>query len=194
MSKQDQDGQRGLTKKARHRQKREQQKKQERSRSRRRGGLKTVWLLLMAGVIVAGGIGGAFALQRPGPSSPGSASSGSPIVSQQGLHWHVEVSISVFGEQQIIPANIGLIPREQAIHTHDEDNIIHLEFGGTVRQDDIRLGRFFEIWGRAFDATCIFDNCNGVEGTVSMLVNGGPSVEFENYIMQDGDRIEIAFE
>ncbi len=185
MSRQDKATPRELDKRIRHREKREQQKKRERSRSRRRGGLKTAWLLLAAGVIVGGGLIGAFSLRQPGLS---------PTVSRQGIHRHIELRISILGQPQSIPANIGLSPREQPIHTHEEDNVIHLEFGGLVRQDDIRLGRFFDIWGRTFNRTCILDACNGAQGVVRMFVNGQLNLEFEDYLMQDLDRVEITFE
>ena len=38
------------------------------------------------------------------------------------------------------------------------------------------------------------DKKNDQGGTVKMLVNGKENAEFENYLMKDGDKIEISYE
>jgi len=126
-------------------------------------------------------------------SSPNSSSG--EIIAQNGIHWHTELNINILGQAQDIPAGIGLekLPH-QPLHTHDSDNIIHSEFSRIVRKDDIRLGEFFKIWGKQFNKNCIFDKCLGLEGQLKMLVNGKENNDFENYIMKDGDKIEIIFE
>jgi len=118
----------------------------------------------------------------------------SDIVSRNGLHWHPELSIKILGQKQIIPVNIGLGIIERPIHTHDDMGVIHLEFSGIVKKSDVQLSQFFKIWGKKFNKDCIFDKCSGPEGTLKMLVNGKENNEFENYIMEDGDKIEIIFE
>lgn len=109
------------------------------------------------------------------------------IVSRNGFHWHPELAIYVKGEKQEIPANIGIGAVHQPIHTHDDakDGIIHLEFQGLVRKQDIALGRFLKSWGkdiRSFDAN------------VKMTVNGQENTELENYTMQDKDKIELRYD
>jgi len=69
-----------------------------------------------------------------------------------------------------------------------------MEFSGLCLEDDLRLGRFFEIWGKRFNKNCIFDKCSGPEGQLKMFVNGELNYEFENYMMKDGDKIEIIFD
>lgn len=118
----------------------------------------------------------------------------SEIVARNGIHWHPEVSIKILGQKIEISANIGLGLTERPIHTHDNMGVIHLEFSGLVRKDDVRFGKFFEIWGKTFNKDCIFDRCSGPDGKLKMLVNGKENSEFDNYIMQDGDKIEIIFE
>lgn len=118
----------------------------------------------------------------------------SKIIATRGIHWHVNLSIKILGEEQKIPAGIGLGVRELPIHTHETDGVIHLEFSGRVTEDNLRLGEFFKIWGRTFNKDCIFDKCSGSEGQVKMFVNGEQNFEFENYVMQDKDRIEIVYE
>ena len=69
-----------------------------------------------------------------------------------------------------------------------------MEFSGLVKESDLRLGRFFEIWGKTFSQDCIFDKCAGPQNQLTMLINGKENFEFESYIMRDGDKIEIIFE
>lgn len=116
------------------------------------------------------------------------------VLARNGLHWHTELSISILGQKEIIPAGIGLSGKENPIHTHEEDGIIHMEFAGLVRQDNLKLGNFFKIWGKTLNKDCIFEKCTGQEGRIKMLVNGKENLEFENYIMQDKDKVEIIFE
>ncbi|MFT5179556.1 MAG: hypothetical protein ACI9GH_000582 [Candidatus Paceibacteria bacterium] len=117
-----------------------------------------------------------------------------PILSTNGIHYHPEVEIYIYGEKQDIPSDIGLVGGHSPVHTHDTDGIIHLEYGsGVVRGDDTRLGNFFEIWGKEFNSNQILDHVSGSDGTVTMTVNSELNTEFENYRMKDGDKIEIRF-
>ncbi len=174
-----------LTKKERRLLKRQQREK-EHLKYHRQGKIKNFLLIAAIALIVGGGILSIGLLLATRPESE--------IISDQGIHWHAELSITILGQKQVIPDNVGRGITEQPIHTHEEDNTIHLEFAGSVKKDDIRLGRFFEIWNRQFNQDCIFTNCNGVEGTVKMFVNGEPNFEFENYIMRHEDKIAIIFE
>lgn len=116
------------------------------------------------------------------------------IITRQGLHWHYNLEIFIKGEKQEIPAEIGIGFTHQPTHTHDATGQIHLEFSGLVKKDDVKLGKFFEVWGKQFNSNCIFDKCNGADGKVKFLVNKEENNEFENYIVKDGDDIEIKFE
>ncbi len=100
----------------------------------------------------------------------------------------------VKGKEESIPAGIGIGAVHNPVHTHDPDHTIHLEFQRRVVKNDTQLKQFFKVWRRQFSATCIFDFCNGFDGTVKMLVNGKESAEFENYAMPDKDEIEIRYE
>lgn len=116
------------------------------------------------------------------------------IVARNGLHWHADLSIDILGEMQDIPAGIGLarLPHNP-MHTHDRDSVIHMEFAGLVKKDDLKLSQFFNIWGKTFDRDCIFDKCSGQAGQLKMLVSGKENPDFENYAMKDGDKIAIIF-
>lgn len=138
-------------------------------------------------------IGGVFFLSK------GSESSVPPdqVVANNGLHWHPKLTIIIKGQKQELPANIGLGAVHQKIHTHDtdaKDGVVHIEAQGVVTKDDTKLGNFFRIWGKDFNSTTILDKKNGQDGTVKMLVNGKENTEFENYMMKEGDNIEIRYE
>ena len=109
------------------------------------------------------------------------------IVSRQAFHWHSELAIYVKGEKQDIPANIGIGAVHQPVHTHNDSDkgIIHLEFQGLARKQDVALGQFFKNWGK--DMWSFGTN-------VKMTVNGKENTEYENYAMQDKDKIELRYE
>lgn len=137
----------------------------------------------------------AVALLVGGSWWSGVASSNDPsVVSKNGIHWHPQLAIYIKGVEQDIPQNIGLGTTHSSIHTHDDLPAIHLEFNGVVKNEDTRLGNFFDVWGKTFNANQILDYKNGPEGTVHMFVNGKENTEFENYHMRDGDKIEIRYE
>lgn len=129
------------------------------------------------------------------------------IVSRGGIHWHPALTISINGQRQIIPANIGIGMHYAGypgfdpamgmtdIHTHDDSGTLHWEvMRGPVKKDDIKLGQFFNVWGKQFTSSCIFDKCNGPEGRLKFIINGKENFDFENYLVKDNDKIEIIFE
>ena len=116
-----------------------------------------------------------------------------PIISQNGIHWHPQLSIRVRGTEVPIPANIGLIGTHSPMHTHETDDIIHLEYDSVVRESDITLGKFFEIWGKEFSETQLLENVTSDTERVIMRVNGEINTEYENYVLRHEDEIEISF-
>jgi len=119
----------------------------------------------------------------------GSAGSNNPdVIATRGIHWHPELTIYVDGEKEEIPANIGLMGGHEPIHTHVEDaaqGVLHFEFGEMVRTDDIRLGRFFEIWDK--DIQTAFGSLE------SMTVNGEENTEYGDYVVGEEDKIELFY-
>ncbi len=116
------------------------------------------------------------------------------IISRNGIHWHPQLSISIKGKQQEIPKDIGIGAVHQRIHTHDASGTLHMEMSGLVTRDETKLGNFFKIWGKTFNREQILDKKNREEGKVKMFVNGKENNKFENYLMKDGDKIEIRYE
>ena len=144
------------------------------------------FMVIVAIAVPLGGLIWYGATRPPTPESD--------IVSKKGLHWHPELTITINVKNQEIPANIGIGAVHQPIHTHDASGVVHMEIQGLVTKEDTKLGRFFKIWGKQFNSNCIFDYCNGADGNVKMFVNGKENTEFDNYLMQDKDKIEIKYE
>ena len=63
-------------------------------------------------------------------------------------HIHPELTILVDGVKETIPANVGLIECERAIHVHDDTGIIHVE---AQDKREYRLGDFFAVWRKPID-------------------------------------------
>ncbi len=122
------------------------------------------------------------------------ASGQGALVSARAIHYHPRLTITIKGEPFPIPAGVGIGAVHAPIHTHEGDGTLHIEMNGPVYEDDIRLGRFFEIWGKTFNRDQIFEYRNGEGGQVRMRVNGEESDAFENYVLKNGDEIEIRYE
>lgn len=140
--------------------------------------IKTSYIIIGLVVLIVGLFGLSKFLQSSDPN----------IVSQGGVHWHPELAIYVRDEKQEIPANIGISAVHQTMHTHSEDaskGVIHIESQSTVRNEDVRLGRFFEIWGKDIQSF----------GTnMKMTVNGKENTEFGDYILKANDKVELRYE
>src|SRR3989344_4523225 len=132
-----------------HKLKREQ-KLDEQKQTKQKRTMKRVVLWSIIVLAVGGGIWALawnVATQPPLPAEE--------IISKNGLHWHSQIAIFVKGERQEIPSGIGIGVVHNPIHTHDSNGEIHLEFPSVVRKDDLRLGKFFEAWGKQFTSECI---------------------------------------
>src|SRR3989338_8457948 len=122
-------------------------------------------------------------------------------VPQQPVHWHPNLKIIIRGEKQLIPPNIGINignnidnqisgMRMSPVHTHESDGTIHLENSRPwLKPETLTLGYFFEVWGKNFNSSCIFEYCNDEMGTLTMTVNEKPNYDFGNYVMHDEDKI-----
>ena len=111
-------------------------------------------------------------------------------------HTHSTLSIFIDEDEISIPQNIGIQDSVcpdgmRGIHTHDDTGRLHIE---TPSQIDAPVGAFFNIWGETFNSEQIFNNVANSSKEVVMLVNDVNNDEFENYIMLDGDKIEIFYQ
>ena len=143
-----------------------------------RSKVKTISWILVA-IAVVGGLTWLVASQPKTPESD--------IVSRSGFHWHPELAIYVKGEKLEIPENIGIGAVHQPIHTHDDSSqgVVHMEFQGLARKQDVTLGQFFKNWGK---------DMRSFGANMKMTVNGEENTEYENYIMGDKDKIELRYE
>lgn len=137
--------------------------------------MKILIIIIMAIIVVLGGSSW---------WSRSMQSRNSQIISKTGIHWHPELEIYVEGEKIEIPQNMGIVGEHGPVHTHEDLPIIHLEFPGLVRESDIRLGKFFEVWKKDF---------REFGPNVTMTVNGGENTEFGNYIMRHEDKIVLRY-
>ena len=142
--------------------------------------IKRITISAISVMVIAGGIGSVVWYVATRPSLPENE-----IIARNGIHWHPELSIFIKGEKQEIPADIGIGVIHQPLHTHDATGVLHLEFQGLVRKQDITLSQFFKNWGKDMQSF----------GTnMKMMVNGKENTEWENYVMRDKDKIELRFD
>jgi hypothetical protein len=162
--------------------------------------------VILIAVIVVGAVGWYFLSPLFFPASPASSSQTSlPATTtpsslietcveegQVSYHIHVRLSIVANGERVPIPANIGIAPGcTWPIHTHDAGGTIHIE---SPVYYPFTLGDFFNVWGKPFDSTRVLDFQVGPRHSLRMFVNGAQNLQFQNYVLQDGDEIQIVFE
>lgn len=125
--------------------------------------------------------------------------------SSSSIHWHVDLSIEINGETYPVPKNVGIGSQYSdspyyhtgmqmtSIHTHDDSGTVHWEISGrSLKESEDRLGAFFEIWGKPFSSTRLFDHSTE-NGDLTMLVNDSPNDQYDKYQVQDGDDILIQF-
>lgn len=163
-------------------------------------------ILIISGIVILLLVGGVWWSNRLKEKAITDIPEGE-LISRGGVHWHPQIEIYVKGEKQEIPANIGIGPQYAGspwfdpmmtmtnVHTHDDSGTLHWEvMKGPVTKDEARLGVFFEIWGKEFSSEQIFEYANDTDGTVRMTVNGNENMEFNDYTVQDGDKIELRYE
>ena len=109
-----------------------------------------------------------------------------------GMHIHPNLSIFINGEEQEIPANVGMYSSVcmRPVHTHDATGKIHVEWG-TVK--DFTLGEFFKVWNKSFTKDQIFNYHSNDINIVTMTVNGKYNEENENLVLKDNNKILIEY-
>ena len=136
---------------------RQQRRAEERSGSKSRRWIPiTTWSLIGAGII---GLGWWMAqpTKSDGMVALASSSDLSLCVSHGGLslHIHPHLRIIIDGEEQAVPANMGVTPNcLRPMHTHDGTGIIHIE---SPRIRNFTVEQLFGIWGKEFSDTQFMD-------------------------------------
>ncbi len=108
------------------------------------------------------------------------------------MHFHPYLTIVIDGEEYEIPENSGIYTETcpeamHMTHTHDSSGKIHVEGHQVV---DVPLEVFFDVWGKHFDETGIFEYR---DGTIEMTVDGVVSEEYQNLLLADGQNIVIQY-
>ncbi len=120
------------------------------------------------------------------------------------VHWHAQLKMKICGEPFHLPLEAGDLNKQ---HTHKERDKLHFhaliktDVSGTklLEPEKLRLGELFEQLGIRFTKECFSNYCNqeacpnGSIGKLSVLVNGVPKPEGNDYVWKDGDEIEITF-
>ena len=155
-------------------------------------------IMLYAGialaVIVVAGI--FLALPKPEPAEYNAAGISFPTGQ---VHWHATPKIYMCGESTPIPTPYaGQHLGSGLLHTH-EDALVHVE-GAVSSPSQITIGAFMANIGMKFSGTELLDKKNGdlcpggAAGRVRLVVNHNENQELQNYVMRDGDLIEMRFE
>lgn len=87
------------------------------------------------------------------------------------MHEHANVRIFVRGEEQPVPADIGISDAGeiQSLHTHTDPGVIHIE---SSQSREFTLGEFFGVWGVRFTPSCLGGYCNDGDRRLQVFVNG----------------------
>ena len=120
-----------------------------------------------------------------------------------GVHEHADFKLYLngaaynFSQEKFMSEKPGADNKSRAlsnfVHLHDGDGeIIHKHASG------VTLGFFFKSLKINFNSTClVFDSgesfCNEGDKKIKLFVNGRPTAEFENYEINDLDRILISY-
>ena len=108
------------------------------------------------------------------------------------MHFHPYLTIIIDGDEFLIPQNTGIYTQTcpeamHMTHTHDDTGKLHVE---NHTSEDVPLEVFFDVWGKHFDESGIFEHRNG---TTVMTVDGNISTDYQNLILADGQNIIITY-
>jgi len=104
---------------------------------------------------------------------------------QIALHIHPTLSITVDGEPETIPANVGVTSQCMAeIHTHDSSGAVHIETTTASRLSQLSFADFFEVWEQPVER----------EGyDLLITVDGNPVDSLNDVPLEDGRLITLAY-
>ena len=109
------------------------------------------------------------------------------------MHIHSHLDIFINGQPYTIPAGVGIIPYKCLywMHTHDSSGVVHVE---SPTQMDFTLGKFFDIWGKAFNNTQIFDYRAGSSNPLIVYVNGqSAGGNYRDIVFHEHEEIAIVY-
>ena len=120
-------------------------------------------------------------------------------INEFAISYHIHITLHLFidSNHMPIPTNVGRTPAcTKPLHTHDgeydpntQPARIHVE-APVVRS--FTLGDFFAIWGKTINQNQVDTCLAGGTRVIDMTVNGSPSSEFSNLVLQDGQVVVIS--
>ncbi len=107
-----------------------------------------------------------------------------------GAHIHVQLTILVNGQTQVIPANLGIGPRGEmeSIHTHDTTGRLHMH---PTAARDFMLQEFFTSWGQPSSRREFLGYLADSSHPVTLTVNGTANETLGAYVLRDGDALVL---
>ena len=112
------------------------------------------------------------------------------------FHYHAHLDIFVNGFSYLVPAGIGIKPPDCIywLHTHDISGIIHVE---SPDNRTFTLGQFFDIWGKKFNNSQIFDfmDDKSENKTLVVYINGteATNLQYRNIPIVNHGEIAIVY-
>jgi hypothetical protein len=98
-------------------------------------------------------------------------------------HFHPSLTVVVDGEEEVIPANIGIVSACMAeLHTHDTTGVIHAETASARKE--FRLGQFFGVWGKSLERAGY---------SLEAVVDGEAIENPAEIILEDGQQIVLEY-
>ncbi|MBI5731922.1 MAG: hypothetical protein HY982_01005 [Candidatus Magasanikbacteria bacterium] len=108
------------------------------------------------------------------------------------FHIHADLKITINGENETIPANVGILPTcMNSLHTHDTRGTLHVE---APAERDFTLGDFFAVWQKSFTNNRVLDATVDADHVIRVSVNGKKVSTFETTVLHDDDQIVISYE
>jgi hypothetical protein len=107
------------------------------------------------------------------------------------MHEHANLQVFIDGQQQPVPANIGINESAgtiQSIHTHDGTGVVHLE---SSKARTFTLGEFFGVWGVRFTPSCVGGYCNDGQNQIRVYVDGKEQTDAASDIPLDDQSVIV---
>ncbi len=103
--------------------------------------------------------------------------SGVPCIYSEAFHIHPHLQILVDGQEEIIPAGIGIEPGcTREIHTHGPDGEIHIE---AAKDRGFKFSDFLSVWGKPLERS----------GYVLKMTVDGTGTTDTSFVLQDKQHI-----
>ena len=107
--------------------------------------------------------------------------SGAPCIYSEVFHIHSHLKIFVNGQEEVIPAGIGVEPGcTREIHTHKPDGEIHIE---AAKDRGFKFSNFLSVWGKSLERP---------DYTLIMTVDGLETTD-TSFVLKDKQQIILNY-